>query len=139
MCIRDSQCARGAGRAALLVMLEVLHRALVLLRRGAAVERAEVATPLGPGVLLQRIEAVASVSKFPNHGFPSGRWVVCRPVSILTAVDRIVGVINGLVPAVRRGIARRERFLQAVVDRLLTGGRSMRTRRRSRRGGTVLP
>jgi hypothetical protein len=43
--------------------LEILHRALVLLRRRARAESAEIAPPAGLRVLLARIEPVSAGSK----------------------------------------------------------------------------
>jgi hypothetical protein len=44
----------------LAVALEILHRALVLLRCGARLERPEVATPASLRILLARVQTVLS-------------------------------------------------------------------------------
>src|SRR6185437_4389856 len=48
--------------------LEVLHLALVLLRRGARLEGAEVAALAGLGIGLARIEPVFARSELADHG-----------------------------------------------------------------------
>src|ERR1700730_1816884 len=48
--------------------LEILHRALVLLRGGAAGAGADIAAPAGARILLARIEPVFAGRQFANHG-----------------------------------------------------------------------
>jgi DNA-binding response OmpR family regulator len=51
-----------------LMPLEILHRALVLLRRRASGERAEIPPPAGLRILLARVEPVLAGSKLADHG-----------------------------------------------------------------------
>ena len=53
--------------------LEILHGALVLLRRGSAVERAEIAPPAGLRIHFARIKTIFAGRKFSNHGGVSER------------------------------------------------------------------
>ena len=48
--------------------LEELHGFLMLLRRGARLERAEVTALAGLGILFARIEPVLAGGKFADHG-----------------------------------------------------------------------
>jgi hypothetical protein len=48
--------------------LEILHCTLVLFRRGARLEGAEIATPAGPGINFTRIQPVFTRSQFADHG-----------------------------------------------------------------------
>jgi hypothetical protein len=50
------------------VPFEILHGALVLLRRGARIEGAEIAAPAGLRILLARIEPVFAGRQFADHG-----------------------------------------------------------------------
>src|SRR5258706_6639409 len=50
-----------------LTALEVLYLALVLLGRGAALERAEILPPAGLGVGLLRVEAILARRQLPDH------------------------------------------------------------------------
>src|SRR6202011_2402537 len=61
----------GAPAAMLPAALEHLHGSLVLHRRRAGAEGAEVAAPAGLGILLARVEAVLAVREFADHG-PQG-------------------------------------------------------------------
>jgi hypothetical protein len=47
--------------------LEILHRALVLLRGGTAGERAEIAPPAGPRILPARVQPVLSGRELADH------------------------------------------------------------------------
>jgi hypothetical protein len=47
---------------------EILHGALVLLRRGSGIEGAEIATAAGLRILLARIKPVFSGRQFADHG-----------------------------------------------------------------------
>ena len=47
---------------------EILHRALVLFRRGAVAESTEVAAFAGLGIDLARVESVFAGSELANHG-----------------------------------------------------------------------
>src|SRR5205807_9811615 len=58
----------GAPAAMLPAALEHLHGALVLHRRRARAEGAEVAAPAGLGILLARVEAVVAAPEFAEHG-----------------------------------------------------------------------
>src|SRR5439155_9477135 len=56
----------AVSRSRLLVMFEILHSALMLLRRRARLERPEI-LPLSRLVLLARVQAIPAVLHFPNH------------------------------------------------------------------------
>src|SRR5882757_64229 len=74
---RTSTIFRRVGRQS--VALEVLHRALVLLRGGARLEGAEVAALAGLGIGLARIEAVFARRKLADHGDLRRCRFCCHP------------------------------------------------------------
>jgi hypothetical protein len=55
---RDPVSLKERRQTRALMPLEILHSALVLLRRGAAIEGAEIAPPTGLRVELARIEPI---------------------------------------------------------------------------------
>src|SRR5687768_6267169 len=59
---------------AALAALEVLHRALVLLRRRAACERPQVAALAGPRVFLTRIQPILAARQLADHGWAAARY-----------------------------------------------------------------
>src|SRR5687768_12291325 len=74
-------CSRAAPRtrrSELPAPLEELDGALVLLRRRACVERAEVPPPAGFRVLLARVQAVLAGLELSDHSYPplAGRPLV---------------------------------------------------------------
>jgi hypothetical protein len=67
----DSGLAGSRPRSGMtrpLMPLEILHRALVLLRRRARCKSAEIAPPAGLRILLARVEPVFAGSKLADHG-----------------------------------------------------------------------
>jgi hypothetical protein len=47
---------------------EILHFPLMLLGRGPAFERPQVAASTGAGILLSRVQAILAGCQFPDHG-----------------------------------------------------------------------
>src|ERR1041385_8465895 len=62
------RCEQTGAQALASVPFEKLHRALVLLRGGAASERAEVAAPAGARISFAGVEPVAARLELSNHG-----------------------------------------------------------------------
>ena len=92
--------------------LEVLHRALVPLRRLARLERPEVAPPTRPRVLLARVEAIAGRAELADHVFPCARR--CAPPA-RTAVERAQLVLR----AFEHGLAPPRELPAGVIEALL--------------------
>ena len=55
------------------MMLEILHRPLVVLGGLSRAERAEIAATPGFGVLLARVQAILPRLQFSNHAILRGR------------------------------------------------------------------
>src|SRR5438876_7794205 len=60
--------------------LKELHRALVLLGRGARLERSQVPAPAGFGIELARIEPILTGSEFSDHRCNPPNGFRCSPL-----------------------------------------------------------
>src|SRR6266850_2617446 len=86
--------------------LKELHRALVLLGRGARLERSQVPAPAGFGIDLARIEAVLAGSQLSDHPWHSSEWTsvwsagtgVRRAARTANSSKRIVSFVTAALP-----------------------------------------